>query len=147
MNVTAGMQFDVVGLPVTQGSKQARIVKRKTGEPIAVLHEQSGERLQLWRSAVADRAIHTMEREHFPTIPRGVAVYLVVQFLLPRPLRPINELPVTRPDLDKLTRAIMDALTTAGAYRDDAQVTDLVVRKRYAEDKTGARIAVRGHAL
>jgi Holliday junction resolvase RusA-like endonuclease len=123
------------------------VIHRKEGAPVAVLHEVNGERLQLWRSAVADRAIQVMEREHFPTIPRGMSVYLVVLFLLPRPLRPLNELPVTRPDLDKLTRAVMDALTTAGAYRDDAQVTDLVVRKRYAEDHTGARIAVRGHAL
>jgi Holliday junction resolvase RusA-like endonuclease len=44
--------------------------------------------------------------------------------------------PSGRPDADKLGRAILDGLTNGGAWKDDAQVTDLIIRKRYAAPGT-----------
>ena len=41
-------------------------------------------------------------------------------------------------DVDKLARAVLDALTGV-CFVDDAQVVDLVVRKRYADNAGGAR--------
>lgn len=41
-------------------------------------------------------------------------------------------MPETRPDADKLLRAVGDALTGV-VYRDDAQLTTVVVRKRWAK--------------
>lgn len=38
--------------------------------------------------------------------------------------------PIVRPDIDKLTRAILDALTGI-VYKDDSQVVELDVKKRY----------------
>jgi Holliday junction resolvase RusA-like endonuclease len=38
-----------------------------------------------------------------------------------------------RPDLDKLVRAVLDALVGAGVIRDDAQVAELHASKRYGE--------------
>jgi crossover junction endodeoxyribonuclease RusA len=38
---------------------------------------------------------------------------------------------VVRPDLDKLVRAVLDALSEAGVWRDDAQVVSVVARKAY----------------
>ena len=61
--------------------------------------------------------------------------------------------PTGTPDGDKLERAILDALKWGGAYEDDAQVTDMHWRKRYATpgspdpwilDRPGAVIVVRG---
>lgn len=40
---------------------------------------------------------------------------------------------ISTPDLDKLLRAIGDALKEASVYRDDAQVASVVVRKVYDE--------------
>lgn len=40
--------------------------------------------------------------------------------------------PEVKPDLDNLVKAILDALNGL-AYEDDASVTDLIVRKHYAE--------------
>jgi crossover junction endodeoxyribonuclease RusA len=60
-------------------------------------------------------------------------VRVTMAFYLPRP----QSLPkrvsahVKAPDLDKLTRAVFDALTGV-AFHDDAQVVDLVATKRYA---------------
>jgi Holliday junction resolvase RusA-like endonuclease len=36
------------------------------------------------------------------------------------------------PDLDKLCRAVADAITDAGLWADDAQVVSLVAAKRYS---------------
>ena len=40
--------------------------------------------------------------------------------------------PITRPDADNYAKAALDALNSV-VFRDDAQVTDLIVRKRYSE--------------
>lgn len=62
---------------------------------------------------------------------------LQIQILLPRPAsvsvkkRPM---PSVKPDLDKMVRAIMDALKVAGVYADDALVVKLWVIKQYAGD-------------
>ena len=44
--------------------------------------------------------------------------------------------PVTKPDLDKLTRALLDALTDAGIWRDDSQAVELHAEKIY-HDQAG----------
>ena len=41
--------------------------------------------------------------------------------------------PVSVPDLDNLTKAITDALNGV-VYRDDAQITDLILTKRYSHE-------------
>ena len=61
----------------------------------------------------------------------GTAPVLVrLHFALSRPRRPKADLPLTKPDLDKLARAVLDAFTGI-LYADDAQVTSLIARKRY----------------
>lgn len=40
--------------------------------------------------------------------------------------------PLLYPDVDKLARAVMDALTAGSAWDDDARVVDLTALKRYA---------------
>lgn len=42
-------------------------------------------------------------------------------------------LPTTRPDLDNLCKAVLDGLKGV-VYRDDSQITDLTVTKRYAPE-------------
>lgn len=56
------------------------------------------------------------------------------------PLRPI-----TRPDIDKVVRAICDALTIAGAWDDDRQCVNLWAMKTYAPTppEVGVEILVR----
>jgi Holliday junction resolvase RusA-like endonuclease len=60
-----------------------------------------------------------------------VAVRLV--FYLPRPKRMRRPAPTVKPDLDKLARAVLDALSGV-AYEDDAQVCHLVATKHYADE-------------
>jgi Holliday junction resolvase RusA-like endonuclease len=56
----------------------------------------------------------------------------VVAFYLKKPKRAIT-LPTVKPDIDKLCRAILDALTDSGAiFDDDSQVVQLVASKNYS---------------
>jgi len=52
-----------------------------------------------------------------------------------------SELPAKKPDADNVAKAVADGLNGI-AYRDDAQVVDLRVRKRYGE-VPGVRVEIR----
>jgi Holliday junction resolvase RusA-like endonuclease len=41
----------------------------------------------------------------------------------------------TKPDADNLAKAVMDALTDAGLWKDDTQIVQLSVTKSYADDQ------------
>jgi Holliday junction resolvase RusA-like endonuclease len=49
-----------------------------------------------------------------------------------------------KPDIDNLEKAVLDALTKAGAWQDDAYVASIHSIKRYARpgEKPGVRIAL-----
>ena len=66
-------------------------------------------------------------------IPKGTGVIVFVVYEFAPPARRIREAPCVRPDVDKLARALLDALTGV-AYEDDGQVVTLTVRKRYGPD-------------
>jgi Holliday junction resolvase RusA-like endonuclease len=55
---------------------------------------------------------------------------LTLLFIMPRPKTVKRAQPSVAPDLDKLTRAAMDALTSV-AYKDDGQVTEIHAMKIY----------------
>jgi crossover junction endodeoxyribonuclease RusA len=86
--------------------------------------------------------------------PTGGAVCVVIMFTLPRPRSHYGagrnagrikesapNFPAGRPDLDKLTRAVLDGLTAGGAWRDDAQVAELHASKEWGTP--GCRIQIR----
>lgn len=43
-------------------------------------------------------------------------------------------MPRSKPDVDKLARAVLDALTESGLWRDDSQVVSLSASKAYSKD-------------
>jgi len=73
------------------------------------------------------------KRAGVPLIPkgRGVTVSVVYSFARPKGRERWRVDPCVRPDVDKLCRALLDALTGI-AYADDGQVVALSVRKIYA---------------
>ena len=77
-----------------------------------------------------------------PRIGKGAGVVVSVVFGFPRPTgRDRGRLsPCVRPDVDKLARALLDALTGV-AYDDDGQVVCLSVRKVYAP-RTVAKVMI-----
>lgn len=136
--MTTVLRVFVPGSPITQGSKDAG-VNPKTGR---VFMRESSPDLKTWRATVAWRA-----RGAWRAAPMTGAVQVEVLFILPRTAAlPKRRLPFATPqrsgDVDKLLRAVLDALTEAGIYLDDAQVVDAHPRKRYAKptERPGAWI-------
>jgi len=111
------LEIKVIGTPAPQGSK------RHVGRGILI---ESSAKVKPWREAVVWAA-----RESGGKVPGPVVVDLT--FTLQRPKsRPKRDIwPDRKPDLDKLTRSTLDALTTAGAIEDDARVVGLIVWKTY----------------
>jgi Holliday junction resolvase RusA-like endonuclease len=128
-----GVAFRVHGTPAPQGSKRAFITNGR-----AIITDANPVLLKTWREDVKHAALDAMNGR----LPFDGAVEVKVTFYLPRPKSVKRALPNVRPDIDKTTRSLLDALTSAGVFRDDSQVTDLHARKRYAEIP-GAEVIVR----
>ena len=137
------------GTPAPQGSKHAIV---RGGR--AHLIESSHDRVKSWRQAVVDAALGANGNRDSLRLPLGGPVAVDVTFRLKRPkshyrtgknahlLRDAAPAyPATMPDLDKLLRSTMDALTAAGVWLDDAQVVTVAAAKTYGQ--AGADITVR----
>jgi crossover junction endodeoxyribonuclease RusA len=123
----------VEGVPVPQGSF------RHVGNGRII---SANPKLNTWRDTIAQQiATQTAHR----LIEAPIRLQLV--FTLPRPKSvPIGRraTPTTKPDLDKLTRAVMDAISLeryCQVIKDDSLVTDLHAAKRYA-DHTPAGVTI-----
>lgn len=111
------ISFEVHGTPVPQGS-----MKVINGH---VIHSR-GSALAAWRSQIALTARNAGAR---PTLE---PVDIEMIFTILRPKTVTRPEPSVAPDLDKLVRGVLDALT-AVMYRDDSQVTSLRAQKVYGE--------------
>jgi crossover junction endodeoxyribonuclease RusA len=136
--LVAVLEVFVPGRPAPQGSVRA-VVHRSTQR--AVVIKDNNETQKSWRTTVGWYAAQAWNDG-----PIGGAVSVVLQFVMPRPsTAPKRSTPaaVKRPDLDKLQRAVFDALSGI-VWRDDSQVVDVHATKRLAElDETpGVHIAV-----
>lgn len=125
----------VEGVPIPQGS----ITRNRQGHAYA----DNAKRLYPWRRAIAG-AVGFALPEPFPE-----AVDLRLSFAFPRPAKHYGRrkgqpylrddaprYPTARystGDLDKLVRAVLDALTMGGVLVDDAQVVGIVTEKRWAD--------------
>jgi hypothetical protein len=90
-----------------------------------VLHSQ-GSALAVWRSTIAWEATLAGCK------PEEGAMKVTLIFIMPRPKTVKRAEPSVAPDLDKLTRAALDALTSV-AYQDDGQVTEIHAIKVYGK--------------
>jgi Holliday junction resolvase RusA-like endonuclease len=138
--------FEVIGDPIPQGSMRA-FARRGGGRPILTADNV---RTRPWKDAVA---WHAAQARKF-TATEPVAVEL--RFTLRRPkghsLKGGNlrkGAPAyhgTKPDIDKLTRAVLDALVEAQVLADDSLVAVLRVAKgypMYPDQPAGVAVTVR----
>lgn len=135
------IRLEVIGVPHPQGSKSAIMV----GDKAVIVEGKSGSgrmRHEAWRTAVANccRAYISADRQPPLTQP----VRLTVQFWMPLPQSdPHRTRHASKPDLDKLVRATMDAMVIGGLLKDDALVTELIAMKHYARSgPAGATIHI-----
>ena len=131
------VQFWVAGVPQPQGSMTAQV---RGGR--AVMYSANAARLRPWRDAVTFQAREAWRAGAWQGVPLEGGVNLRLQFAFLRPAsaakRPV---PHVKPDLDKLQRAVLDALTGV-VYGDDAQVVSVTASKIYRPSGPGVLVAV-----
>lgn len=138
--------FYVFGVPVPQGSMKCIGARGKVKHQLVSSNEPD---LTPWRN----RIVAAAQRDYPETgsvaqFAQYEPVSIEITYSLPRPAnqygtgRNAGVVKASAPpyptatrtgDIDKLERAILDALTMAGVLHDDAQVTDVTHRKRYAD--------------
>jgi Holliday junction resolvase RusA-like endonuclease len=132
--------FQVHGIPAPGGSKRG-FYSPKLGRVLLV---EACKRTSPWRALVSDAAAQA-----HPGPPLDGPLRLEVEFILPRPKnhtgkRGLKDWAPTHhtsaPDATKLLRSTEDALKGI-AWRDDAQVAEQFVSKRYG-DRPGAAVRI-----
>ena len=124
------IQFLVYGTPTPQGSMKAFAFQQ--GDQLRARITHASKKVLPYRHAIAQVAAIRKQETGFELIPRNVGVILRVSFHLARPksLPKKQEAHTKRPDLDKMVRSCLDALTGI-LWTDDSQVVCLVATKRY----------------
>ena len=119
-NVSMRLAFTLQGTPVSQGSMVRTSYGMRHSKPMAI---------NVFRDQVANAVTKTGIDE----LPLAGPLTMSVTFVLARPKSaPKRRMwPEVKPDLDKLVRALCDALTQCGAWGDDAQLIHLTATKRY----------------
>lgn len=113
--------FTVYGAPATKGSTVSFMGQH------GIVTKTDCKNLSAWTQAVGWAA----RASRLPLAPRDMPVRVQAIFQFVRPKRVTRLAPTVRPDIDKLTRALLDALTGV-AYEDDDQVTQLRIDKVYS---------------
>jgi len=138
------LAFTVYGVPQPKGNLRA-FMKRGMKFPIVT---DSNRNARSWSQLVAEganRAIGALPRQD-RALMFASAIRLSVAFYLPRPKkyqkRGLGIAHLTAPDIDKLVRAILDALTQV-AWGDDSQVVELLTTKAYADVDAPPRADIR----
>ncbi len=128
------MTITVYGTPAPKGSKRF-VGVAKTGRGILV---ESSAKVRPWAEAVKCE-VRTMSAWEKMDTEGPVSVHVVFTLRKPQsaPKR-IRTWPDRKPDIDKLCRSTIDALTDAGVWEDDARVVRLVATKCYPGEGTDA---------
>ena len=124
----------VHGTPAAQGSKKAFIRGRK------VNMVEMNEKLPAWRAAV-EAAARLAAGPAWKPIDGPVKVSGTIQLRKPKSTK-FPTAPAGAPDLDKLQRAIGDALTKSKVIKDDARIVHWDIRKTWADNMPGANLTI-----
>jgi Holliday junction resolvase RusA-like endonuclease len=136
------LTFTVFGVAQSKGSMRA-FTPRGMKFPIVT---DSNRKAKAWAQLVAEGASRALGQQLAPKM-LTTPIRVTIAFYLPRPkrfakrgARPIAHL--TAPDIDKLLRSVLDALTEV-LYLDDAQVVEVLAMKRYADVDVAPHVTIR----
>lgn len=115
--------FTVEGIPAPQGSK----VRTRYGM------RESSKRVKPWRELVTAAAVAAGDQAGLlDALDPPYRVEAWFYFRRPRTTKATHPVAPTIGDLDKLARAVGDALTISGLIRDDRFITDWKTEKAWA---------------
>lgn len=126
------------------GKWQGRMYQPKLGAKVRTKADKAWQLAQAWAEAVKAAVAGQL-----PPEPWTGPVACTIDVFFERPEKyqkkkyPAGPMRCTRkPDRDNLDKAVLDALTAAGLWKDDAQVCDGAVRKWYAAKDCGPGVIV-----
>lgn len=119
------ISFLTKGDPKPQGSKTAF----KRGQKIVLVETSKG--LPGYRDALINDFTREKQATGWETVQKPDAVVVNIEFRFARPKTNKNTWHIVKPDLDKLTRSVLDCLTKAAIIEDDSQVFRVVANKSY----------------
>lgn len=129
------IRLDVIGTPQPQGNKSA-FHNKKTGKTVLVEGRRPESRavFKSWREGIAAKAKEYQEQHRLALLDEPVSIAVI--FRMPRPKSTPKKVthPAVRPDLDKLQRAVLDALEGT-LLMNDSRVVTLHARKVFAVDE------------
>ena len=138
------LSFTVIGTPIPQGSMQSFRRGNKT------VYVPANKNLKAWREAVRAKAYNTATAEgiDLPLGANKTPLMLSCTFVFPRPKSVPKTRPMSvKPDLDKLVRAVCDALGNKGAgqiIEEDSRINVIAAKKRYADgEKPHVKITIK----
>lgn len=132
------VRFRVDGTPASKGSARA-VTSKSTGRALLLASSNDGNARDQasWAKAVGWAAKVVCRA------PAADPIAIAVRFILARPRSVKRARPSVKPDIDKLLRCTLDALTGI-AWIDDAQVVEVRATKNYAlaGERPGADIEI-----
>ncbi len=132
------IQTYVNGVPIAQPRHRVT-----TASGFARAYIPASHKVHVWKNAI----IASLDKSGMSDRRIDVPVELSLEFQLPMPKRMKNETGhtishVKKPDIDNLVKAVMDAMTTTGVWRDDSLVWNVHACKIYAGEFPGVLIAL-----
>jgi Holliday junction resolvase RusA-like endonuclease len=118
------IKFFVHGIPKPKA--RARTVRnKKTGN----VHSFTPDTTATWEQSVLVQAL-----EHKPDQPwnEPLGVGLIFNLIRPTSISKKRKWPSVKPDLDNLSKSVLDALNGV-YYTDDSRICEMVIRKRYSQ--------------
>ena len=122
------ISFTITGNPISQGSMN----QSRTGH----MYHRNSTQLNAWRNQILAGALQTAHAAGW-TLPLDEPVEIWAEFRLKKPGRPkFTEYPAVTPDLDKLARAVGDALSPTRGHKvlkDDSRIIGWYLHKNYGQ--------------
>ena len=128
------LPITIEGAPATQGSKKGFI----RGKKVVLL--EMDKKLPAWRATVEATARQAAGKG-WESLDGPVSISGTIHLPKP-PTTKYKAAPIGPPDLDKLQRAIGDALTKSEVITDDSRIVHWNIRKAWATDKPGATLTI-----
>lgn len=122
--------------PMPTPRPRARVIAMAGRKPMAVFY--SPQEYKAWQ---ADAKKHLSKVSWWPQGPIEGPLYVAIKVVAERPKS--TKLLAPKPDVDNYAKGVLDAITDAERFwKDDTQVTDLLVQKRWSSEGEPAGIFV-----
>lgn len=137
MQIKQILKIEVYGEPRPQGSKNGFI---RGGRVVMV---EANKDLGSWRKTIANQAGIEVRKQNWEKMDKTATAHVTILFQFVKPPTVKRLFHTVKPDLDKLIRSVLDALTQSNViWQDDSQVVSLFVAKEYgSQSKAKIEIA------